>query len=616
MLQWVHTATTRKKSDIYAKEYETTINNPTLLKAEKAKNAELRTKWQNPYLHPELRQELQDAYKKADLAGWAAAEQRAKQNTPDTPATSKLFTRLTGIKLPGTIVGNQRAIKEWAPQAYQNYLDNNKQDGATFSIKVSRETIKKATANQLKSKERIELCTLPRVLSYLGENAPGIYTRAETLHKLAHKHNLSDEEIENIIKSLDDPLLVIRESATSYIFYLPIEAKNKEGNMAPVMAALRMQKDDESGHYLMSAYPLKSTQKIEERIRKGDTVYSKYNKAALSNSNAPSPFKPDLVRLLVNRGLTDNVITEEDIVNYKNTAEQKKVTTAIKAAAEKNGTFMKAPNGKPTKLTERQWLQVRTQAFKNWFGDWENDPANASKVVDENGEPLVVYHGTPTGGFTIFREEPYFTPHKRYAERYRHPSASSNRSSRDVGTPMLYEAFLNIRKPFDTRNNTEREIFQTEFYRKWGNGAPLSERGLPDWTDATDIETVDNIKGTTDTLAATRVPNTGQQGGVPNTRIQNLKEFVNHFVQKNIESNYSIISDHLQTWERDPQAELGELGRFGTNIAGKLQTIGEDTYDTRVTTTFCEDNSIAAAFTRFFSKYNLNEVQGKIPTSS
>ena len=66
---------------------------------------------------------------------------------------------------------------------------------------------------------------------------------------------------------------------------------------------------------------------------------------------------------------------------------------AIKQKAIADGTFMKAPNGKPTNLTERQWLQVRTKAFKDWFGDWENDPANASKVVDENGEPLVVYHG-------------------------------------------------------------------------------------------------------------------------------------------------------------------------------------------------------------------------------
>jgi hypothetical protein len=43
----------------------------------------------------------------------------------------------------------------------------------------------------------------------------------------------------------------------------------------------------------------------------------------------------------------------------------------IKEAAVANGTFMKAPNGKPTNLNERGWLQVRTEAFKKWFGDWE-----------------------------------------------------------------------------------------------------------------------------------------------------------------------------------------------------------------------------------------------------
>ena len=51
-----------------------------------------------------------------------------------------------------------------------------------------------------------------------------------------------------------------------------------------------------------------------------------------------------------------------------------------------------APNGKKSNLTERQYAQVRTKAFKDWFGDWENNPSEASKVVDENGEPLVVYH--------------------------------------------------------------------------------------------------------------------------------------------------------------------------------------------------------------------------------
>lgn len=34
---------------------------------------------------------------------------------------------------------------------------------------------------------------------------------------------------------------------------------------------------------------------------------------------------------------------------------------------------------------------THTKNFKNWFGDWEKDPKNASKVVDADGKPLVVY---------------------------------------------------------------------------------------------------------------------------------------------------------------------------------------------------------------------------------
>ena len=43
----------------------------------------------------------------------------------------------------------------------------------------------------------------------------------------------------------------------------------------------------------------------------------------------------------------------------------------IIADAKANGTYLKAPNGKDTNLTPKQWAQVRTKAFKKWFGDWE-----------------------------------------------------------------------------------------------------------------------------------------------------------------------------------------------------------------------------------------------------
>ena len=55
------------------------------------------------------------------------------------------------------------------------------------------------------------------------------------------------------------------------------------------------------------------------------------------------------------------------IVGNSLSDEEKKIVETAKA----NDTYMKAPNGKPTNLSEKQWTQVRTKAFKKWFGDWE-----------------------------------------------------------------------------------------------------------------------------------------------------------------------------------------------------------------------------------------------------
>ena len=90
-----------------------------------------------------------------------------------------------------------------------------------------------------------------------------------------------------------------------------------------------------------------------------------------------------------------------------------------------------APNGKPSNLTSEQYKLVRTPEFKAWFGDWENSPSNASKVIDKNGEPLVVYHGSSNPDIHTFDAAKagtiqysdwgkgiYFTPSKSTADYY------------------------------------------------------------------------------------------------------------------------------------------------------------------------------------------------------
>lgn len=44
---------------------------------------------------------------------------------------------------------------------------------------------------------------------------------------------------------------------------------------------------------------------------------------------------------------------------------------------------------------------TESQQFKRWFGDWQNHPESASKVVNKDGTPKVVYHQTENE-FSIF----------------------------------------------------------------------------------------------------------------------------------------------------------------------------------------------------------------------
>lgn len=135
-----------------------------------------------------------------------------------------------------------------------------------------------------------------------------------------------------------------------------------------------------------------------------------------------------------------------------------------------------APNGKPSNLTPELHALVRTPEFKAWFGDWEaraaaENPVGAlwsdnevSKAVDENGEPLVMYHGTDTAGFTEFYETGgekrgdlgiFLTPNREMARSYvkrgrggdltREQVVSANEAGDRISG--LYPVFANIRDP-------------------------------------------------------------------------------------------------------------------------------------------------------------------------
>lgn len=156
---------------------------------------------------------------------------------------------------------------------------------------------------------------------------------------------------------------------------------------------------------------------VRDELRKSQSTTQPQTSTPTSTDSSEKSVTEQLVQHLKDSGFTVCGIDKNDIErneDYQFTIErpnaittetddyeQRLQTILDKAPRDSKGRLL-APNGKPSNLPERLYAQVRTKEFKDWFGDWQNDPKNASKVIDENGEPRIVYHGSDQYGFDIF----------------------------------------------------------------------------------------------------------------------------------------------------------------------------------------------------------------------
>lgn len=136
-----------------------------------------------------------------------------------------------------------------------------------------------------------------------------------------------------------------------------------------------------------------------------------------------------------------------------------------------------------------------TEAQQEYFKD--------SKVRDENGNLKVMYHGTPSGKFTVFKDGTYFTENKWYADLYQNPGASSISTGKVATDPKTYEVYLDIKKPFDINDAEARKIYIND-YIKGGNAVGINPylsdaeyakiRSI-DWTEGEDLRDFLNDNG-------------------------------------------------------------------------------------------------------------------------
>ncbi|RRD69266.1 MULTISPECIES: hypothetical protein [unclassified Desulfovibrio] len=125
---------------------------------------------------------------------------------------------------------------------------------------------------------------------------------------------------------------------------------------------------------------------------------------------------------------------------------------------------------------------IYTSEFKGWFGDWEDDAENASKVVDDDGYPLVVYHGTPKAGFEAFDRERlgkstwhstaqlgFFFSSERVANGF----TGLDKFYDPPEAAGIYPVYLNMRNPYEISAEDFRDTY-------------LMPEGVEDWRDGDD----------------------------------------------------------------------------------------------------------------------------------
>jgi hypothetical protein len=95
------------------------------------------------------------------------------------------------------------------------------------------------------------------------------------------------------------------------------------------------------------------------------------------------------------------------------------------------------------------------QPFFDWFGDWTDPKAtDVSKVVDENGEPLVVWHGDDYGTFEIGDRSKAAIPHTTYF--------ANEKYGADI-FKKYYAVFLSVKNPLFEEATFTEDAIQDEF---------------------------------------------------------------------------------------------------------------------------------------------------------
>ena len=254
-----------------------------------------------------------------------------------------------------------------------------------------------------------------------------------------HYHGLGDVAVKNIYNAIQDPVMIIA-------------AKDVNKNASPMRSThsvVAIVDIGTVGKSLLVPIEITAERKVNGMRMDVNTISSVYEKSV--------------------KNLVTEAIAQENSGDIGIFYAKKEALTLPGAGVQFPAQLQQsiASNSIVHRFSEKVNMKIsevtQSQQFKRWFGDWQNDPANASKIVNADGTPKVVYHGT-NAEFTVFDRSKgkkkihlnvfgdgnYFTASEQGAARY---------------GENVVPAYLNIKNPYVKADgfNTVADQIASEF---------------------------------------------------------------------------------------------------------------------------------------------------------
>lgn len=271
---------------------------------------------------------------------------------------------------------------------------------------------------KLDNKHVFRLGTTPEVLRLLGVEDLPIEMAASTLaRKLSEHSELSAEDLKFLPHEIANPIAVFESSTIPNAFVVLTEITASNGK--PVVAAIHCEKEIKRRNINVNdvrSVHSRNISQLDSAIRRKELRY-------INRKRIPSYLRLPLVQFhgrnldrnvspTIEKVLTESDLSQEELNSFSDLkwrevgepspeeiAEAKRQKAEVKAkwtnpAGSMKKGYMLAPNGRPTNLTEDQWLLVRTPNFKKWFGDWEKEAwAKAAMDFLERTAPVASLTG-------------------------------------------------------------------------------------------------------------------------------------------------------------------------------------------------------------------------------